>query len=172
MESASHLPSADTIPLTPWTKASLLFLRVALGWMYFYAGITKVLDPSWSAAKYLSGAKTFSGFYAWLMQPESLPAINIVNKWGLLLLGISLILGIGVRLSSILGAALMFLYYLPILQFPRVGQNSFLVDQHIIFIGVLLFFAAIRAGRIWGLEAWCSRLPICRKFPKWRQWLG
>jgi len=158
--------------MTNFQKVSLFLLRVSLGWLYFYAGITKVINPEWSAAGYLKGAITFAGFYQWLTGPGILPAVNFVNEWGLLLLGVSLILGIAVRLSAILGVALMLLYYIPILDFPYPNPNSFLVDQHIIFIFVLLFFASVRAGHIWGLENWCSNLPICSKFPRIREWLG
>ena len=158
--------------MTNFQKVSLFLLRVSLGWLYFYAGITKVINPEWSAAGYLKGAKTFAGFYQWLTSPGILPLVNFVNEWGLLLLGVSLILGIAVRLSAILGVALMLLYYIPILDFPYPNPNSFLVDQHIIFIFVLLFFASVRAGHIWGLENWCSNLPICSKFPRIREWLG
>ncbi len=147
-------------------------LRVFTGWMMFYAGIIKVLNPEWSAAGYLKGAKTFVGFYQWLMSPGLLPVVNFINEWGLTLLGISLILGIGVRLSSIFGAILMMLYYFPILDFPYPNPHSFLVDEHIIYAVVLLLFASLRAGRVWGLENWCSNLPICSKFPKLREWLG
>ena len=143
-----------------------------MGWLMFYAGITKVLDPAWSAEGYLKGAKTFAWFYQWLLSPQILPIINFINEWGLTLLGISLILGIFVRLSSLLGAVLMLLYYLPILDFPYPNPHSFLVDEHIIYIFVLLLFASLKAGRVWGLENWCSNLPICSKFPKLRKWLG
>lgn len=155
-------------------KMSLFLLRISLGWLFFYAGVTKVLNPGWSAAGYLKSAKTFGFFYQWLSQPSILSANDFINEWGLTLLGLSLILGIFVRLSSILGALLMLLYYLPILNFPYVGSgtSSFLVDQHIIFILVLLFFASIRAGRIWGLENWCSKLPVCKRFSKLRNLLG
>ncbi len=158
--------------MTSAQKLSLFLLRVTLGWMFFYAGITKVINPEWSAAGYLKGAKTVVWFYQWLTNPGILPITNFVNEWGLTLLGVSLILGIGVRLSSILGAVLMLLYYFPILDFPYPNPNSFLVDQHIIFIFVLILFASLRAGRVWGLENWCSSLPICSKFPKLREWLG
>ena len=151
---------------------SLVALRLSLGWLMFYAGITKVLDPAWSAEGYLKGAKTFAWFYQWLLSPQILPIINFINEWGLTLLGISLILGIFVRLSSLLGAVLMLLYYLPILDFPYPNPHSFLVDEHIIYIFVLLLFASLKAGRVWGLENWCSNLPICSKFPKLRKWLG
>lgn len=138
----------------------------------FYAGITKVLNPEWSSAGYLQGAKTFSGFFQWFLQPGILPVVNFVNEWGLTLLGISLLLGVFVRLSSLLGVLLMLLYYFPILDFPYPNPHSYIVDEHIIYAFVLLFFAAVRPGRVWGLENWCANLPICSRFPRLRAWLG
>ena len=137
-----------------------------MGWLMFYAGVTKALDPSWSASGYLSNAKTFPAFYQWLLQPDVLPVVNFVNEWGLTLLGVSLILGIAVRLSSLLGALLMMLYYFPVLDFPYPNPHSYLVDEHIIYALVLILFAGLGAGRVWGLEKWCSGLPICSKFPR------
>lgn len=153
-------------------KLSLVAMRVTMGWFYFYAGITKVLDPNWTAAGYLGGAKTFAGFYTWLAQPGIMPVIDFTNKWGLTLLGVSLILGLGVRLSSVLGAMLMALYYLPILDFPYPNAHAFIVDEHIIYITALLFFAASGAGRVWGLDEWCANLPICAKYPQLRKLIG
>lgn len=133
-------------------KYILFLLRISLGVLMLYAGITKVLDPAWSAAGYLTGAKTFSVFFQRLAQPDLLPFINLVNEWGLTLLGVSLILGIFVRLSSVLGAALMLLYYFPILQFPYPDPHSYIVDEHIIYALALLYFASAKAGRVWGLD--------------------
>ena len=120
----------------------------------------------------MKGAKTFVGAYQWLASPNILPLVNFVNEWGLTLLGLSLIFGIFVRLGSILGAVLMLLYYIPILDFPYPNPHSYLVDEHIIYIFVLLLLTSLRAGRVWGLENWCSNLPICSKYPKLRAWLG
>ncbi|TSC89179.1 MAG: DoxX protein [Parcubacteria group bacterium Gr01-1014_3] len=153
------------------TKLAIAALRITLGWFMFYAGITKVLDPAWSAAGYLNSAKTFTGLFQWFASPEILPAINFINEWGLTLLGVSLILGVFVRLSSVLGAVLMMLYYFPVLEFPYVG-HGFLIDDHIIYALVLAYFAAAKVGRIWGLENWCGSLPICKKFPKLRSLIG
>lgn len=147
-------------------------LRICLGILFFYAGITKLMNPNWSAAGYLEGAKTFPEFYQFLASPNIIPIINFINEWGLTLLGISLLVGIFVRLSSWLGALLMFLYYLPILKFPFVGTHSFLVDEHIIYIFSLLLVGSLKAGRFWGLEKWCSNLPICSKYPRLRKLLG
>ena len=153
-------------------KIYIFFLRVCLGILFFYAGITKVMGPHWSAAGYLKGAKTFSEFYNFLLQPNALPIINFINEWGLTLLGVSLLLGVFVRLSSYLGALLMLLYYIPVLTFPYVGTHSFLVDEHIIYIFSLLLVGSLKAGRVRGLENWCSSLPICSKYPKLRDLLG
>src|SRR3989338_6250431 len=158
--------------MTKAQKIFLFLLRISLGWLFFYAGITKVFNPEWSAAGYLKGAKTFVGFYQWLINPGVLPIINFVNEWGLTLLGLSLIFGVFARLSSVLGAALMLLYYFPILQFPYPNPHLYLVDEHIIYAVVLLVFAAIKAGRVCGLESWCSNLPICSRFPRLRDWVG
>ncbi len=158
--------------MTPSAKFSLFLLRLALGWFMFYAGITKVLNPAWTSAGYLKGAKTFPGLYHWFLQPNILPAIDFINEWGLTLLGVSLILGVFVRLSSTLGALLMLLYYLPILDFPHPNPFAYIVDEHVIYALLMIFLASSRAGRVWGLENWCLRLPICSKFPRLRNWLG
>lgn len=158
--------------MTEIAKIPLAILRVSLGWVMFYAGLVKLIDPNWSAAGYLENAKTFTGFFQWFAQPDILPITNFVNEWGLTLLGVSLILGLFVRFSSILGAALMLLYYFPVLTFPRIAPYSFIVDDHIIYALVLVFFAAIQAGKYYSLYNWCVRLPICSKVPKLRAWLG
>lgn len=153
-------------------KITLALLRVATGWLMFYAGITKVLNPEWTAAGYLQNAKTLPGLFAWFASPANIGWVNFVNEWGLTLLGVSLILGVFVRLSSIGGVVLMALYYLPVLTFPMVGTHSYIVDEHVIYALVLAFFAALRAGRYYGLENWCGNLPICSRVPRLRAWLG
>lgn len=157
--------------MTKTQKTFLFLLRVALGWLFFYAGITKVLNPAWSAAGYLKGAKMFPEFYAWLASPEILPLTNFLNEWGLTLIGAALVLGIFVRFSAVLGAAMMLLYYFPVADFPYL-EHGFVVNEHIIYALALLILATFRAGWIGGLEKWCSGLPICRRFPGLRSWLG
>ena len=154
------------------SKFILVISRLALGWLMFYAGITKVLDPNWSASGYIANAQNFNGFYQWLATSQNIGWVNFINEWGLTLIGGSVILGIFVRLSSIAGFLMMLLYYLPILKFPYPNPHSYIVDEHIIYALVFLFFAAVRAGRVWGLESWCSGLPICRRVPGLRSILG
>lgn len=135
---------------------SLFLLRIVMGWFYFYAGITKVLNPSWSAAGYIKGAATMGSLYQLMLNPQVLMVINFMVKWGLVFLGISLMAGLFVRLSSYLGSLLMFLFYIPILHFPIAGEHSYIIDEHIIYIAALLVLAHLQAGRIWGLDRWVS----------------
>ncbi len=136
---------------------SLFLLRISLGWLFFYAGITKILDNNWSAFGYLNSAKTFVVFYKWLASPQVLPVVNFLNKWGLTLIGLSLILGIFTKLSSLFGTILMFLYYLPIIQFPYPNKQSFIVDEHIIYLLSLITILTLKAGRFYGLDSVLAR---------------
>src|SRR3989344_4883089 len=112
---------------------SIFLLRVSLGWLFLYAGLSKVFDPSWSAAPYLLNAKTFPEFFAFFARPDILPFTNFLNEWGLTLIGISLLLGIFVRLGSVAGLVLMGLYYFPALNGAFPNPHSFVVDEHVIY---------------------------------------
>jgi len=138
-------------------RVTLLLTRLALGILFFYAGITKVLDSTWSAAGYIGGAKTFAGFYQLFLNPAVLPIVNFLNAWGLTILGVSLILGLFVRLSSSLGIVLMLLYYFAAGPFPYPNAHALLIDEHIIYALLLLFFFSVRAGRYWGMDQFLSR---------------
>ena len=134
-------------------KISLALLRISMGWLMLYAGITKIIDSEWSAQGFLRGAKTFPDLYKWFLLPQNLPWVDFANEWGLTLLGISLITGALVRYSSPLGAILMLLYYFAGLDFPYPNEHSLIVDEHIIYALVLAFFAAVGAGRYWGFDS-------------------
>ncbi len=139
--------------LTKAQSMAVTVLRILLGWLFFYAGITKILNASWTATSFLESAKTFSGFYSFLAHPLLIGLVNVANEWGLTLIGLALIFGFWVRLSSLLGAIMMVLYYFAANSFPLV-PNGFLVDQHIIYAAILIFFRYIDAGLYFGLDGW------------------
>lgn len=120
--------------------------RISLGVIFLYAGITKILDPNWSAAGYLNNAKTFPALYHWFASAGNIGWINLVNEWGLTLVGAALILGVLVRWASLGGMLFMVLYYVPVLKIPYV-------DDHIIYIIMFLIFFASNAGTLWGLDS-------------------
>ncbi|HEY4493070.1 MAG TPA: DoxX family membrane protein [Candidatus Paceibacterota bacterium] len=135
-----------------YQKVSLLLLRLSTGSLMLYAGITKVLDPDWTAAGYIGSAQNFKWFFNIVSSPSLLPVTNFVNEWGLTLLGVSLILGVWVKYSALAGVLLMLLYYL-VLPFPMPNAHAYIVDEHIIYIFALLVLAAYNAGKFWGLDA-------------------
>ena len=152
-------------------KGLLAVIRIAMGWVMFYAGVTKVMDPGWTSAGYLKNAKTFNGFFQSLTDPSVLPFVDFVNEWGLTLLGVSLILGIGVKLSGKLGAALMLLYYFPVLEFPHIpGAHAYIIDDHLIYALALWFLSMFR-GHLYSMESWFAGLAVIRSNPTLRKLL-
>lgn len=133
-------------------KLSLLGLRLSLGGVFLYAGVTKILNPEWTAEGFLKGAQTLPELYAWFASAENIAWVNLLNEWGLTLIGVSLILGLWVRWSAFFGAVMMALYYLPGLNFPYAGEHAFLIDEHIVYIFALFTLIFTKAGYFWGLD--------------------
>ncbi|MEX2053893.1 MAG: DoxX family protein [Patescibacteria group bacterium] len=158
--------------MTNWQKITLLLLRVALGWIFLYSGLNKVLNPEWTAAGYLKGAKTFTDLYQWFAADAHIGWVSFLNQWGQTLIGAALILGIGVRIASWGGALMMLLYYFPVLTFPKIGANSYLVDEHIIYALVFLFLGALGAQGTWGIYSWLKARGINQKVPWLAKLLG
>ena len=153
-------------------KSILIFLlRISMGWLLLYAGYSKVSNPEWSATGFLKGAQTFPGLFEWFGSPSILPLTNFLNEWGQVLLGIAIILGVVMTLSSLLAALMMILYYLPALNFPFVGEHSLIVDEHIIYAVAFLLLAALHAGQHYGLGNWWSGLRFWQKYPKLKKLL-
>ena len=128
----------------------MFLLRISLGWIFFYSGITKIFNSAWSAKGFLEAAKTLPDLFALLASPQNIGWVNFVNEWGQLLIGAALILGVFASAAAWSAILLMLLYYLPGLNFPYVA-NGYLIDEHIIFILALLILIRTRAGKFFSL---------------------
>ncbi|PIR46834.1 MAG: hypothetical protein COV07_02095 [Candidatus Vogelbacteria bacterium CG10_big_fil_rev_8_21_14_0_10_45_14] len=137
-------------------KLSLFLVRIAVGWYFFYAGFSKILNPEWTSAGFLNNAKTLNGLYSWFALPQNIWWVDLLNEWGLILIGIALILGVLTRWASWAGILLMLLYYLPVLDFPYVG-HGYVVDDHIIFIILFALLIASHAGNFYDLDGWLAK---------------
>ena len=135
-----------------YQRIALVTSRLLLGWLFFYAGITKILNPEWTSEGYLMNAKTFGELYQWLALPANIGWVNFLNEWGLTLIGASLILGLFVRFAAVAGAFLVLLYWFPILSFPYAG-HGFIVNEHIVYASVLLLLKKFNAGAHFGIDA-------------------
>ncbi len=132
-------------------KIALFALRLALGWIFLYSGLSKILDGDWSARGYLLNAQTFSDFYAWFASPANLTWVNFLVEWGEVAIGLALILGVFVPIASACGMLMLALFYFPDLRFPYIGEHGFLIDERIVYICLLWLLLRLRAGSFWAV---------------------
>ena len=86
--------------------------------------------------------------------------------YGHLLIGLSLLFGLMVRVSSVFGILLMLLYWTAHMDFPYISDtNNLLIDEHIVFAGVLVFLIVEHAGHVFGLDGWAEKLSFFRDHP-------
>ncbi|MCA9390253.1 DoxX family protein [candidate division WWE3 bacterium] len=150
---------------------TLFFLRIVIAWIFIYAGYAKVITyftdaPDWSATSFLthvSGpfAQTFNSL-------ASNKMIDYLNAYGALAIGLGLLTGTLFRAAAFFGCLLMGLYWLA--GFPP--EHSLLIDEHIVYISVLLVLSVFAAGRTWGLDTWIEKLEFIKKYPGLRRFLG
>lgn len=142
-------------------KGLVLFFRLAMGWTFLYAASHQVFVPGWSVGGFLEHTKTFNGFFAPLAAPGIVDVISFLVSYGHLLIGLSLILGLMVRISSIFGVLLMILYWMAHMDWPYISNtNNFIIDFHIVYAGVLVYLIVKQAGHVWGLDAWADRKSV------------
>lgn len=132
-------------------KLFIAILRIALGWLFLYQGYVAFTDASWSLSTYISNAKTFPSFYAYVLTPAIYPAVATVVKFVYVAVGALLVLGIFARPASIMGIALMFFFYFPLLSFPNVAGGYYIVDSHILYILILSYLFMARSSEYFGL---------------------
>lgn len=138
----------------------LVLLRVLIGWHFLYEGIVKVLNPNWSSLGYLMDSQGFlSGFFHSLASnPNILQVVDYLNMYGLLAIGLGLILGCFTQIATIAGMVLLALYYLS--HIPFVGASyalptdgSYLwVDKTLIELVALAVLFVLPTGRHIGLD--------------------
>lgn len=138
----------------------LVVLRVAIGWHFLFEGYVKVINPHWTSGGYLNDSKgILSGmFYSLAANVELLKIADFLNQWGLVILGLCLILGAFTKLASIGGMLLLALYYFshpPFLGFEYAlpSEGSYLVvDKTLIEFCALGVIAVTGTGAYLGLD--------------------
>lgn len=117
----------------PAKSAVITILRMAIGWHFLYEGITKLMMEGWTAAPYLNGSMgIFSGFYHWLGSSTALlKIVDLLNIYGLILIGLCLAFGFGTRIAALLGGLLLTLYYFA---YPPFGAAALMQPEGNVFI--------------------------------------
>ncbi len=139
---------------------AITVLRVLVGWHFLYEGIAKLTSASWSAAGYLKQSRgPFADLFRWLAaQPDLLATADLITMWGLIAVGILLILGLFTRLASLGGIGFILLFYL--CNPPFVGyfysipvEGSYLiVSKNLVELGALVVILVTGSGRFAGLD--------------------
>ena len=139
---------------------ALVALRFTIGWHFFYEGVSKAANAYWTSAGYLDQSQGFlSEWFANLASNAStLAVVDALNVWGLILVGLGLMLGGLTRTATFFGIMMLFLYYVAtppwpgfVYSIPAEGAymiiNKTLIELCALF--VTLFFST---GHIVGLD--------------------
>ena len=147
---------------------ALVLLRTLIGWHFLYEGYYKLVTPgwtrggapvgAWSASGYLKAATgPLAGVFHALGQSALSGWIDQLVPVGLVLVGLSLILGLFTQLGLSGALAFLTLFYvsaIPTEGVPRPGQEGvyLLVSKNLIEWAAVLLLLACRTGRIAGLD--------------------
>ncbi len=148
-----------------WQLRALVILRVFIGWHFLYEGMVKLIDPDWSSIGYLLDSQwIFAGlFHSLAANPGVLSVVDFLNVWGLVLIGLGLILGSFTRIATLGGIILLAFYYLshpPFLnlEYALPGEGAYLIINktliELIALWVLLLFPT---GKQIGLDMFIFR---------------
>jgi thiosulfate dehydrogenase (quinone) large subunit len=150
-------PETNLTPVQIW---SIVLLRVVIGWHFLYEGIAKLSAPSWSAAGFLSQSRgPFAGIFRGLAaDPETLANVNLLTMWGLVAIGLGLIVGCFTRTAAFSGILMILFIYL--CNPPFVGyfysiptEGSYLIiNKNVGELFALVVIMVTGSGRYAGID--------------------
>ena len=147
-------------------------LRIALGFIFFWAFLDKLLGLNFATPhgkSWLDGVSPTAGFLEFAVKGpftklfnslSGIPLIDWIFMAGLLLIGLAFILGIGQKIAGYSGAVLIFLIY--ITQLPL--KNNPLIDEHIIYLLLFLIFSKNEVGLNFSIHKWWERTNLVKKY--------
>ncbi|MGC4746825.1 hypothetical protein ACLQ28_14340 [Micromonospora sp. DT201] len=160
-----------TGPTATATRYLLAGIRLALGWIFMWAFLDKLiglgrstpaasawLDGGSPTAGFLGKAATgpFSGFYHSIAGNAVVDALFMTALVGI---GAALIIGIGMRIAAASGVLLTVLMWTAVLP---PATNPFM-DDHLVYAGVLILLALLGAGTTWGLGRRWAATSLVRR---------
>ena len=129
------------------------------------------MKPNWSASSFLLQARgPLAGLFHWMANsPEVIQYVNLLNIWGLILIGLGLILGCLTRIASGAGLLLILLYYFcnpPFVGYfyslPSEG-NYLIINKNLVEAAALLVTLTLYAGRFYGIDHIFHKLRAARQ---------
>jgi len=153
-------PVKNAYRLPVFWLVMLLILRTAIGWHFLYEGIAKLFIPDWSSEGFLQVSKwLFAGVFKWMASsPVILYTVDVLNIWGLIMIGLGLMFGCCTRIAAVSGMVLLLLYY--VANPPFVGMdfgiitegNYLLVDKNMVEMFALGVLGIVPTGKFLGID--------------------
>jgi thiosulfate dehydrogenase [quinone] large subunit len=140
--------------------ALTLMLRLAFGFYFVWSGFDKLITD-FTAEGFLLHTTQGPLKDLFMDMGQSSTALSVVDPlvvYGQIFVGLALILGLFTRFALFMGTIQLSLFYLAQL-WP--ANNPFL-DQHIFYILTMGLLAALRAGRVFGLDGVIERWELVR----------
>ena len=154
--------------LTTFQRFSLILVRTVIGWHFLYEGVYKLMLPgwtregarlaAWSAKGYLKvSTGPFAPMLHRLADSSAAPWIDIAVPAGLVLVGVSLMLGLFTQLGCWGAIAFLSLFYLSMppttgLQIPGAEGAYLFVNKNLIELVTVIALLSFRTGLIAGLD--------------------
>ena len=173
MNGATKTGTARSADLGVFQLTGLVSLRMLIGWHFMYEGLAKITNPYWTSAGYLQESQGWFAeqFISVAANPGLLTAVDYLNQWGLLLIGLALLMGIFEKVAAWAGIALLALYYLAAPPFPGLeyaipAEGSYLiVNKLLIELAALLVILGFpTSGRV-GLQRLLNKRKNAGKAP-------
>jgi thiosulfate dehydrogenase (quinone) large subunit len=170
-----------TPELRPAQQGALVLLRTLIGWHFLYEGFYKLWWPSWShagvplakwtAAGYLKAATgPLAGLAHTLAGPPWIGWVDLAVAVGLVLVGLSLMLGLFTQAGCWGALALLGVFYVtavPLAGVPQPGTEGayLIVNKNLVEAAAVLAILVFRTGRIAGLDGLRVRLAAPAQEP-------
>lgn len=161
-------PAQTTTATTSALPLAIGVTRILIGFYFFWAFVDKVfgfgfVTPAENA--WIAGGSPTTGFLTHATAESPLagffaaiagnPLVDWLFMLGLLGVGVTLMLGVGVRIGAIAGVAMLFLMYLAEFPLTLTGATNPLIDSHIIDMGVMaIAFFAVPTQRLSFAGVW------------------
>ncbi|HRH31699.1 MAG TPA: hypothetical protein PLK06_00020 [bacterium] len=149
-------------------------MRISLGWLFFWAFIDKVFGLGFATEHgkaWIDGVSPTFGYLKFATHGPFTPlfqalAGSVIVEWlfmlGLLLIGVALILGVGMRIAGYSGALMVALMFLAA---SLPSEHNPIIDEHVIYFCAFLLFTKIPVGHWLGFGKFWSELEIVKKYP-------
>ena len=149
-------------------------LRLLMGWTFSWAFIDKLFGlgvATSSESAWLNGGSPTLGFLKFATHGPFADAyqtiagnafVDALFMAGLAGVGLSLLLGIGVRMGAVSGVAMLLLMYTAASLPP---ENNPFVHERLVYAVVMVGLLASGSGRTLGLGRWWERTALVQRFP-------